>query len=724
MISMKKKGSAKQKHLQVRKELCLQAVKDWCKFVTDRGHPGTGGAGTSDIREKARKHLSAVGYRFWYVKKKNGRELRYIAPSKKVFYSLRSACQACIDGDEDGKSVASNSVLPSQEGTRLFPEKVTVNFSQEKQSLKSPGESSSTTGSSTESTRRGRKRSRSRSPDDSESENFEPVQTSQECEDSNLHVDPIAHIESISDSNRQTPICSEENKVISGLNILRYSKSIRGKKVLADLKNSRLSSVSNVKKNSPQRIRVKIGNILVSSLRRSRTAKTILSSLIDSNAVALGAKVHYRGKQNSGGVITRGGILCDCCSKVFNLTAYEDHVGSTNHRPAANILLEDGRSLMDCKNQMKRSDVAENVTGIKSPEENVDGKEDGSDDVCGVCHYWGELVLCDLCPHAFHAKCLGFERAPDGDWFCPSCRCGICGRAKLENPRIEANSTSIDHRVGNGFDDILICFQCERKFHIECLRNAGVDVNLEKDGSKENMFCSRKCEDICSGLRKIVGERIPVGEDKDENLTWTLLKSTENDTRLEAALALIHECFEPLSDPLTKRDIVEDVVFGRESKQSRLNFSGFYIVVLESGDVLVTVATVRVFGEKLTEVPLVATRTEYRKRGMCHVLMNELEKQMVELGVERLTLPSARSVLQTWITSFGFSETTAVEKLQFLRYNLLDFEGSFMCQKRLIGKTSEAKSSNFKGNSPTEVEEDCVEDYLLTEEELLSFFDG
>jgi len=33
-----------------------------------------------------------------------------------------------------------------------------------------------------------------------------------------------------------------------------------------------------------------------------------------------------------------------------------------------------------------------------------------------------------------------------------------------------------------------------------------------------------------------------------------------------------------------------------------------------------------VFGQKVAEVPLVGTRIQYRRLGMCRILMNELEK--------------------------------------------------------------------------------------------------
>lgn len=57
---------------------------------------------------------------------------------------------------------------------------------------------------------------------------------------------------------------------------------------------------------------------------------------------------------------------------------------------------------------------------------------------------------------------------------------------------------------------------------------------------------------------------------------------------------------------------------------------------------------------------------------------------LMQLGVERLVLPAVPSVLNTWTTSFGFSTMTASERLQFLDYTFLDFQGTIMCQKQLM----------------------------------------
>ncbi|XP_042045723.1 uncharacterized protein LOC121791993 [Salvia splendens] len=68
---------------------------------------------------------------------------------------------------------------------------------------------------------------------------------------------------------------------------------------------------------------------------------------------------------------------------------------------------------------------------------------------------------------------------------------------------------------------------------------------------------------------------------------------------------------------------------------------------------------------------------------MCRILMNELEKQLAQLGVERLLLPAVPSVLNTWISSFGFSMMDESERLNFLVYTFLDFQGTIFCQKML-----------------------------------------
>lgn len=72
----------------------------------------------------------------------------------------------------------------------------------------------------------------------------------------------------------------------------------------------------------------------------------------------------------------------------------------------------------------------------------------------------------------------------------------------------------------------------------------------------------------------------------------------------------------------------------------------------------------------------------------------------MKLGVERLVLPAVPSVLNTWTTSFGFSQMTASERLQFVDYTFLDFQDTIMCQKLLMNAPS-AGSRQLKGSLMT-----------------------
>ncbi|XP_022772441.1 increased DNA methylation 1-like [Durio zibethinus] len=545
--------------IRVEGEICEEAVYRWY-------HGDSGMKNSRELSLKARKHLSAMGWEFWYAKKKGKQELRYQSPKGKVFYSLKTACKSYIDERREEGRVVDRDLKPKQPAKRK-------RLSQET-----------------------------------------PTQA------------------------------TKKKKKPKKIKRHRSSKRVRE----APPPNS-----------------------------SNRNPKTVLSWLIDNNAVSILAKVYYRNKAGNPlmkGRITRNGIQCDCCFRVFTLTAFENHAGSNNHRPAANIILDDGsgRSLSDCQRQVITSSKVESPKIVKD-----NSYQHESDEVCSVCRDWGELICCDHCPSAFHVNCLGLKEVPDGDWFCPSCCCGICGIGYLSD------------------GSFLTCQLCERKFHVGCLRLEESN-DLKNYQTPKNWFCSHRCKNILSGLQKLTGKPITVGN----NLTWTLLKSeacsdsdsdhahgldasAENDCKLSVALDVMHECFEPSRDIYTGRDLVEDVIFSRGSKLKRLDFKGFYTVILEKNDDLVSVATVRVHGDRVAEMPLVATRFRHRRRGMCRVLVDELEKNLTKFGVEKLILPAVPDAVDTWTNSFGFSHMTDDERSELLHYTFLDFQGTIMCRKLL-----------------------------------------
>ncbi|XP_010535368.1 PREDICTED: uncharacterized protein LOC104810704 [Tarenaya hassleriana] len=409
---------------------------------------------------------------------------------------------------------------------------------------------------------------------------------------------------------------------------------------------------------------------------------SILSWLINNNVVL--PRANIRCHQNidmsliKQGKITCEGIKCNCCRKIFTVSSFEVHAGGTSWRPAANIFLDDGRSLLDCQVEaykMRKKARTRNVLKRKwCPGQN--------NNICSVCHYGGELILCDRCPSSYHAICLGLQNVPDGDWFCPSCCCGGCGQIDLKD-------TGKYTKAGQPIS----CKQCELKYHVCCLPNHDAKNSLETV-IESNWFCSKDCATMFTNLEELTGKPREVGV---ENLTWKLMKSLESDVyglgasdietvaenhcKLSVALDVMHELFEPVKDPRSQGDLAEDVIF------SRGNFRGFYTVVLERNDELVTVANVRIFGKRIAEIPLIGTRVQHRQLGMCRTLMNELEKVLTSLGVERLVLPAVPSMLKTWTNSFGFSKMSECERKNFLQFTFLEFGGTVMCHK-LLSKSS------------------------------------
>ncbi|KAK4834670.1 hypothetical protein QYF36_026574 [Acer negundo] len=573
----------------------------------------------SDMRSKAKRHLLAMKWKFWYADKSGRQELRYTSPTGKVYYSLRMACKGCIDEGGVPETILSASNLSS------CNEEISV-----------------------------------------------PSQTEQPF------TEFSAQKRRKTDKTSESDLAASTIQIVVDLGCLKDGEEAGEKKL----------------RHQPRRGKV-LGTLIESrdqltapvqqlSRRARHMPKSVLTRLIESNAVLPMAKVFYRGRDKplAEGCITHDGIKCNCCNEVFQLSAFEVHAGSKNHRPAANIFLEDGRSLVDCQRQVDRNNKmssASKQSRDSRKRKSVD--RDESCDVCTVCYTGGELILCDRCPAAFHKGCLGFEIIPVGDWFCPTCCCGICSEGKFE----QTTEDSVNDETGR------FCDQCMHIFHIGCLRKREGIVKL-KNFAQNKWFCSNRCEHAFSGLHELIGKPISLGGD---NITWRVLKSMEStnassdsevlmeiQSKLDEALDVMHECFESVKDPLTGKDLVADVIFNRGSDKKHLNFQGFYTVVLEKEGEVISVATVRVF-DSMAEIPLVATSFQYRKHGMCRLMMDELEKQLTAIGVLRLILPSSPGVFNTWTTKFGYSKMTDSERLKLVSYVFLNFQDTILCQKLL-----------------------------------------
>ncbi|VAH89838.1 unnamed protein product [Triticum turgidum subsp. durum] len=225
------------------------------------------------------------------------------------------------------------------------------------------------------------------------------------------------------------------------------------------------------------------------------------------------------------------------------------------------------------------------------------------------------------------------------------------------------------------------------------MRNKGDRLTCCPEGC---WFCSRGCSEIFQHLQELIGKPIPTPV---EGLSCTILRfdrenasdhgdfyneiMAEQYGKLCIALDVLHECFVTIIEPRTRRDLSEDIVFNRESGLRRLNFRGFYTILLQKDGELISVGTFRVCGKKFAELPLIGTRIQHRRQGMCRLLMNELEKLLSGLGVERLILPAIPQLLETWTGSFGFTAMSCSERFELAESSILSFQGTTICQKIL-----------------------------------------
>ncbi|PHT37800.1 hypothetical protein CQW23_21373 [Capsicum baccatum] len=457
-----------------------------------------------------------------------------------------------------------------------------------------------------------------------------------------------------------------------------------------------------------------------------------------------GTEVAYysRGKKLLVGYKQGSGIFCSCCNSEVSPSQFEAHAGwASRKKPYGYIYTSNGVSLHEFAMSLLR--------GRKSSVKD-------SDDLCIICSDGGVLVLCDGCPRAFHKECASLSAVPRGKWYCKYCEnkfqrekfvehnanavaagrvAGIDPIEQITNRCIRIVKNPEDAEViacvlcrcydfsksGFGPRTVILCDQCEKEYHVGCLKKRKI-ADL-KELPKGKWFCSVDCKRIYSALQN----SLTSGEEKlsqsclgavrmklkqkrmdfvgDLDVRWRLLsgKITSRETRvlLAEAVSIFHDCFDPIVDLATGRDFIPSMVYGRNIRGQ--DFGGMYCAILTVNSIVVSAGILRIFGPDMAELPLVATRIDSQGQGYFRLLLSCIEKLLAFLNIRRFVLPAAGEATSIWTEKFGFKEIPPDLLVSYKKtcWQLITFKGTSMLDK-MVPKCRIVRHEETETDAPDE----------------------
>ncbi|KAI3828916.1 hypothetical protein L1987_03027 [Smallanthus sonchifolius] len=410
---------------------------------------------------------------------------------------------------------------------------------------------------------------------------------------------------------------------------------------------------------------------------------TILSWLIDSQKVPESAIIYYIGPTRltslKKGKLERNGILCTCCQYIYTIRDFQMHSrGNAGDDPydATGVygIQGDGNvtPLSQCMRLALRNPYEPEHHTIK----HVTTKgfdDDGYDDVCILCADGGNLICCEQCNSTFHVKCLDMKVVPNDPYYCAYCACKLCGV-----PITKRDSSC------------LTCSLCEKQYHVKC-SNESLTIDINRF---PRAFCDKSCRKVHEKLESKIGvKRVLEG-----GLSWTLLhrfdqeygsyevrasKKLECYSKLAVAFRILTACFEPIKDRHTRINVIRNVVYNCGSHYQRINFRGFFTGILEKGDEIIAVASIRAHGTNLAEIPFIATAEPHRNKGMCGKVLNGIESDLQDFGVRTMVIPSSSETIRVWNEKYGFNLLKEDMKKEIMKLNTLMFHDCLRMQKTI-----------------------------------------
>ncbi|KAL2320968.1 hypothetical protein Fmac_029937 [Flemingia macrophylla] len=390
---------------------------------------------------------------------------------------------------------------------------------------------------------------------------------------------------------------------------------------------------------------------------------TVLSWMIEMRVIGPRARVSYMDHERKcvllNGEIDGGKIRCGCCSESVSMWEFEAHAKTKVCDPLKNICVTKGKTpLLQCLTQAWNQQDEHGCNFYYSFQ---------NGDVCDVCGEGGnEQIRCDSCFSVFHQTCLELERVPSGIWNCMYCRCKFCGLyGEKQNER---SMSACDHK--------------------SCLEASGANTVHSMQE-----LCGNECRVVSERLESILGRKYAIAGgfswsfirrlDIDSNTSQIEPTKVEYNCKLGVAYSVLKGCFAVYTDATSGINVMRNVVYNCGSNLTRLNYKRFFTAILEKDDEIVCVATIRIHGNQVAEMPYVGTLSSCRRKGMLSRLMKRIELALRYLNVELLIIPSMLQVKDTWIRSFGFEPLDSRSKTLIKDVNMLVFSGTVTLQKKI-----------------------------------------
>lgn len=366
----------------------------------------------------------------------------------------------------------------------------------------------------------------------------------------------------------------------------------------------------------------------------------------EEGALVNGQKLFYRTTQGETllegmAVVERGGpsgILCGCCNTLISASGFEAHAGRGQRRaPYDNIFTEDGMTLKAMAALLP--DLEE-----EAPARGEYGLEDVADDA--------REVISEL------------DTLAGG--------CVLCHETDFQ-------------RGGFGPRTIMLCDQCEREFHVGCLKKCGkCDLDAVPEGE---WHCSEECERIRAHINAAIqGQQMDIPGYPSH--TWQVFRGKDGRSgtgwSLRAAQEILQESFDPIMDLGSNTDLLPVMLYARRAGE--WDYSNCLTLLLRHKGKPVVAAICRVFGPQMAELPLIATKNTARRQGHARILVGCFEQLLKDAGVHTLVLPAAHETVETWKSGFNFVDMPEDDvRLAKQQLRILIFPGTEVLYKHFEG---------------------------------------